>query len=63
MENSTPVEMLPDTESVLAELDLAMAAYAESIERGILLAQSMIQLADSIESDLKDARAILEEWT
>lgn len=62
MENSTPVEMLADTEAILAELDLAMAAYAESIEKGILLAQSMIQLADSIESDLKDARAILEEW-
>lgn len=62
MEKSTPVEMLPDTEAILAELDLAMAAYAESIDRGIRLAQSMIQLADSIESDLKDAKAILEEW-
>jgi hypothetical protein len=53
---------IPAHEQILREIDEALKAYGESIDRGLALAAEMYAFADSIESGLKDAKAELEEW-
>jgi hypothetical protein len=50
------------TDQILREIDDALKAYGESIDRGLALAAEMYAFADSVESGLKDAKAELEEW-
>ena len=39
-----------------------MEAYSASIDRGLLFAQQMVQLADSVDRGLEDAQSELKEW-
>lgn len=50
------------TEELIRELDEALEAYGLSIDRGLVLAAEMRQLADTIDAGLADASAELEEW-
>ncbi len=51
-----------DTAALLAEIDEAMAAYAESIEIGLAMSRQLIEMADAIDGGMADAIAELQEW-
>ncbi len=51
-----------DTATLLSEIDVAMAAYSASIDRGLALASEMRQLADAVDSGMADAQAEFNEW-
>jgi hypothetical protein len=53
---------MDDTAALLGEIDTALAEYSASIDRGLALAAEMLQLADSIDHGLADAKAELMEW-
>lgn len=51
-----------DTEALLAEVDAAFLAWSRSTEQLLATARKAVALADSIEHDLGNAQAALEEW-
>lgn len=51
-----------ETAALIAEVDAAFEAWSRSTERLLAVAQKTIALADSIEHDLGNAQAVLEEW-
>ena len=51
-----------ETAALIAEVDAAFKAWSRSTEQLLTMAQKAIALADSIEHDLGNAQATLEEW-
>lgn len=51
-----------ETAALIAEVDAAFEAWSRSTEQLLTVAREAIALADSIEHDLGDAHAALEEW-
>lgn len=51
-----------DTEALLAEVEAAFLAWSRSTEQLLATARKTVALADSIEHDLGNAQAALEEW-
>jgi hypothetical protein len=51
-----------ETAALIAEVDAAFEAWSRSTEQLLTVAQEVIALADSIEHDLGNAQAALEEW-
>lgn len=51
-----------ETAALFAEVDAAFEAWSRSTEQLLTVAQEAITLADSIEHDLGNAQAALEEW-
>jgi len=51
-----------ETAALIAEVDAAFEAWSRSTEQLLTVAQEAIALADSIERDLGNAQAALEEW-
>jgi hypothetical protein len=51
-----------ETAALVAEVDAAFEAWSRSTEQLLTVAQEVIALADSIEHDLGNAQAALEEW-
>jgi len=51
-----------NTDALLLQIDAAMAAYSASIDRGLALASEMLQLADTVDGGMSDARAEFDEW-
>jgi hypothetical protein len=51
-----------ETAALIAEVDAAFEAWSRSTEQLLTVAQEAIALADSIEHDLGNAQAALEEW-
>jgi len=50
------------TAALIAEVDAAFEAWSRSTEQLLMVAREAIVLADSIEHDLGNAQAALEEW-
>ena len=51
-----------ETAALIAEVDAAFEAWSRSTEQLLAVAQEVIAMADSIEHDLGNAQAALEEW-
>jgi hypothetical protein len=51
-----------ETAALIAEVDAAFEAWSRSTEQLLAVAREAIALADSIEHDLGNAQAVLEEW-
>ncbi len=51
-----------ETAALIAEVDAAFEAWSRSAEQLLAVTQEAIALADSIEHDLGNAQAALEEW-
>ena len=51
-----------ETAALIAEVDAAFEAWSRSTEQLLAVTQQAIALADSIEHDLGNAQAALEEW-
>jgi|LauGreDrversion4_2_1035121.scaffolds.fasta_scaffold60981_1 hypothetical protein len=51
-----------ETAALIAEVDAAFEAWSRSTEQLLAVTQEAIALADSIEHDLGNAQAVLEEW-
>jgi len=51
-----------ETAALIAEVDAAFEAWSRSTEQLLTVAREAIALADSIEHDLGNAQAALEEW-
>jgi hypothetical protein len=51
-----------ETAALIAEVDAAFEAWSRSTEQLLAVTQEAIALADSIEHDLGNAQAALEEW-
>lgn len=51
-----------ETAALIAEVDAAFEAWSRSTEQLLTVAREAITLADSIEHDLGNAQAALEEW-
>jgi hypothetical protein len=51
-----------ETAALIAEVDAAFEAWSRSTEQLLAVTQQAIALADSIEHDLGNAQAVLEEW-
>jgi hypothetical protein len=51
-----------ETAALIAEVDAAFEAWSRSTEQLLTVAQEVIMLADSIEHDLGNAQAALQEW-
>lgn len=51
-----------ETAALFAEVDAAFEAWSRSTEQLLTVAREAITLADSIEHDLGNAQAALEEW-
>lgn len=51
-----------ETEALIAEAEAAFEAWVRSTDRLEALAAEMLQLADTIDTGLADARAELAEW-
>lgn len=51
-----------ETAALIAEVDAAFEAWSRSTEQLLTVAREAIALADSIEHDLGNAQAVLEEW-
>ena len=51
-----------ETAALIAEVDAAFEAWSRSTEQLLAVSQEAIALADSIEHDLGNAQAALEEW-
>lgn len=51
-----------ETAALIAEVDAAFEAWSRSNEQLLTVARKAITLADSIEHDLGNAQAALEEW-
>ena len=51
-----------ETAALIAEVDAAFEAWSRSTEQLLAVIQEAIALADSIEHDLGNAQAALEEW-
>lgn len=51
-----------ETAALFAEVDAAFEAWSRSTEQLLTVAGEAITLADSIEHDLGNAQAALEEW-
>ena len=51
-----------ETAALIAEVDAAFEAWNRSTEQLLTMAREAIALADSIEHDLGNAQAALEEW-
>lgn len=51
-----------ETAALFAEVDAAFEAWSRSTEQLLAVAREAIALADSIEHDLGNAQAVLEEW-
>jgi hypothetical protein len=51
-----------ETAALIAEVDAACEAWSRSTEQLLAVTQEAIALADSIEHDLGNAQAALEEW-
>lgn len=51
-----------ETAALIAEVDAAFEAWSRSTEQLLAVTQEVIALADSIEHDLGNAQAALEEW-
>lgn len=50
------------TAALLAEVDAAFEAWSRSTEQLLATAREAIALADSIEQELGNAQALLQEW-
>ena len=65
MHDHTPAALATceaDTAALLAEVDAAFEAWSRSTEQLLVTASKAIALADSIEQELGNAQALLEEW-
>ena len=51
-----------NTQALLAEIDAALVAYGASIDRALVLAGKMRQLADAVDAGMADARSEFNEW-
>jgi len=51
-----------ETAALIADVDAAFEAWSRSTEQLLAVTQQAIALADSIEHDLGNAQAVLEEW-
>ena len=51
-----------ETAALIAEVDAAFEVWSRSTEQLLAVTQEAIALADSIEHDLGNAQAVLEEW-
>ncbi len=51
-----------ETAALIAEVDAAFEAWSRSTEQLLTMTQEIIALTDSIEHDLGNAQAALEEW-
>jgi hypothetical protein len=51
-----------ETAALIAEVDAAFEAWSRSTEQLLAVTQEAVALADSIEHDLGNAQAVLEEW-
>ena len=51
-----------ETAALIAEVDAAFEAWSRSTEQLLAVTQEAVALADSIEHDLGNAQAALEEW-
>jgi hypothetical protein len=51
-----------ETAALIAEVDAAFEAWSRSTEQLLTVAKEVIMLADSIEHDLGNAQAALQEW-
>jgi hypothetical protein len=51
-----------ETAALIAEVDAAFEAWSRSTEQLLTVAREAIALADSIEHDLGNAQAALQEW-
>jgi hypothetical protein len=51
-----------ETSALIAEVDAAFEAWSRSTEQLLAVTKEAIALADSIEHDLGNAQAVLEEW-
>jgi hypothetical protein len=51
-----------ETAALIAEVDAAFEAWSRSTEQLLAVTQEAIALADSIEHDLGNDQAVLEEW-
>ncbi len=52
-----------ETAALIAEVDAAFEAWSRSTEQLLAVTQEAVALADSIEHDLGNAQAVLEEWS
>lgn len=51
-----------ETAALIAELDEALEAWCRSAERLQQAAQEALAIADSVEADLANAKALFSEW-